>query len=90
MSESVEGIFLTNVNKKFKSKNNNNNKLSPIGKNLKTAQINAMSNTEKTMIRSSSQPKLAEYKTKTKLKPIKRNNKNLINSKSQIFENIKK
>ena len=91
MSNSVEGIFLTNVNKKFQSKNNINNKLSPIGKKSKNIiQINAMTNTDKTMIRSSSQPKFWEYKTKIKLKPIKKNNKNLVNSKSQIFENMKK
>ena len=42
VNNSVEGIFLTNVNKKFQSKNNNNkNKLIPINKVLKgTKQVN--------------------------------------------------
>ena len=88
-NNSIEGIFLTNVHKKFKKKNNPNlvDKLVPSGKipNLKDAlKGNAIIDNNKKMIRSTSQPKFG------KLKPIKRNNKILINSKSQIFENFKK
>ena len=90
VSNSTEGIFLTNVNKKFQNKKNNN-KLVPLGKQFSNnIKVNAMSNTDKKMIRSSSQPKFAEFKSKIKLKPIKRNNRNLINSKSQVFEITKK
>ena len=90
VSNSTEGIFLTNVNKKFQNKKHNN-KLVPLGKQFSNnIKVNAMSNTDKKMIRSSSQPKFAEFKSKIKLKPIKRNNRNLINSKSQVFEITKK
>ena len=34
VSNSLDDIFLTNVNKKFKSKNNSNNKFKPITNNL--------------------------------------------------------
>ena len=90
VSNSTEGIFLTNVNKKFQNKKYNN-KLVPLGKQFSNnIKVNAMSNNDKKMIRSSSQPKFAEFKSKIKLKPIKRNNRNLINSKSQVFEITKK
>ena len=93
INNSIEGIFLTNVHKKFKKKNNPNlvNKLVPAGKipslkdNLKAKAIN---DSNKKMIRSTSQPKFGNLKPV--LKPIKRNNKNLINSRSQVFENLKK
>ena len=93
INNSIEGIFLTNVHKKFKKKNNPNlvNKLVPAGKipslkdNLKAKAIN---DSNKKMIRSTSQPKFGNLKPV--LKPIKRNNKNLVNSRSQVFENLKK
>ena len=93
-----EGLFLTNVNKRFKSKTRNNiskkNKLIPIGKTLnKHLKINSnnINNNNKIMIHSSSQPKL--FNLKPKLKPInlkRNNNKILVNSKSQVFETSKK
>ena len=76
-SNSCEGIFLTNVNKKFQKKSNSKNKLMPIRKFIKNP-ININSYTNK-LIRSSSQPKY-------KLNPItnKRNNSNILTkSKSQ-------
>ena len=93
LNNSIDGIFLTNVHKKFKKKNNPNlvNKLVPSEKfpNLKdTLKSNAIIDTSKKMIRSTSQPKFGNLKPI--LKPIKRNNKNLINSKSEIFKNLKK
>ena len=81
-SNSCEGIFLTNVNKKFQNKNNSKNKLMPITKFIKNP-ININSYTNK-LIRSSSQPKYGIIKTK--LKPIitkRNNNKNLTKSQSQ-------
>ena len=81
-SNSCEGIFLTNVNKKFQNKSNSKNKLMPITKFVKTP-ININSYTNK-LIRSSSQPKYGIIKTK--LKPIitkKNNNKMLTKSQSQ-------
>ena len=83
-SNSCEGIFLTNVNKKFQKKSNSKNKLMPIRKFIKNP-ININSYTNK-LIRSSSQPKY-------KLNPItnKRNNsKILTKSKSQnVIEKAK-
>ena len=81
-SNSCEGIFLTNVNKKFLNKSNSKNKLMPITKFIKNP-ININSYTNK-LIRSSSQPKYGIIKTK--LKPIitkRNNNKNLTKSQSQ-------
>ena len=90
VSNSSEGIFLTNVNKKFLSKNNSKKKLKPIGDYLNTKiKINQkMSSANKQMIRSSSLPKYDMLKFK--LKPInmkKNNSKFVVNSKSQ--KNIK-
>jgi hypothetical protein len=83
-SNSCEGIFLTNVNKKFQKKSNSKNKLMPIRKFIKNP-VNINSYTNK-LIRSSSQPKY-------KLNPItnKRNNsKILTKSKSQnVIEKAK-
>ena len=95
-SNSLDGIFLTNVNKKFKRKNKSNNKLKPITNSLngkiKLNDINNNSISNKQMIRSSSQPKLPLFKSK--LKPInmkRNNNKGLISSRSQnILDNVKK
>ena len=88
-SNSSDGIFLTNVNKKFQKKSNNRNKLMPISKFLKKP-ININSYTNK-LIRSSSQPKYGLIKSK--LKPIitKRNNSKIITkSKSQrVIEKAK-
>ena len=88
-SNSCEGIFLTNVNKKFQKKSNSKNKLLPIGKFIKNP-ININSYTNK-LIRSSSQPKYGIIKTK--LKPIitkRNNNKTLTKSKSQsVIEKAK-
>ena len=86
-SNSCEGIFLTNVNKKFQNKSNSKNKLMPIKKFIKNP-ININSYTNK-LIRSSSQPKYGLIKTK--LKPIitKRNNNKII-TKSQSQSIIKK
>ena len=95
VSNSAEALFLTNVNKKFKSKNNSKKKLSPIGKNLNDLKLLNSNNdihNNKQLMRSISQPKIGS--SKTKLKPInfKRNSKKvLVNSKSQdVFDNIKK
>ena len=89
VSNSVDGIFLTNVNKKFQSKNNLKMKLESLGKNSNgTTKVNAFTNTNKIMMRSSSQPKF--FNLKPKLMPIKRNKKLLSNSKSQIYANDKK
>ena len=102
VSNSVDNIFLTNVNKKFKSKNKNNQKkeLKPI-KNVLNGRIKLNNNNynikdnsiaNKQMIRSTSQPKFPLFKSK--LKPInmkRNNNKGLVNSKSQkILDNAKK
>ena len=88
ISNSVEGVFLTNVNKKFQNKNNKN-KLSV--KNNITCKINLISNENNKMIRSSSQPKIGNLKPKLKPIKIKRSkDRSLINSKSQIFEKVKK
>ena len=102
VSNSVDNIFLTNVNKKFKSKNKNNQKkeLKPI-KNVLNGRIKLNNNiynikdnsiANKQMIRSTSQPKFPLFKSK--LKPInmkRNNNKGLVNSKSQkILDNAKK
>ena len=102
VSNSVDNIFLTNVNKKFKSKNKNNQKkeLKPI-KNVLNGRIKLNNNNynikdnsiaNKQMIRSTSQPKFPLLKSK--LKPInmkRNNNKGLVNSKSQkILDNAKK
>ena len=95
-SNSLDGIFLTNVNKKFKRKNKSNNKLKPITNSLngkiKLNDINNNSISNKQMIRSSSQLKLPLFKSK--LKPInmkRNNNKGLISSRSQnILDNVKK
>ena len=88
-SNSSEGLFLTNVNKKFQKKSNSKNKLMPIGKFIKNP-ININSHTNK-LIRSSSQPKYGIIKAK--LKPIitkRNNNKFLTKSKSQsIIEKAK-
>ena len=88
-SNSCEGIFLTNVNKKFQKKSNSKNKLLPIGKFIKNP-ININSYTNK-LIRSSSQPKYGIIKKK--LKPIitkRNNNKILTKSKSQsVIEKAK-
>ena len=102
VSNSVDNIFLTNVNKKFKSKNKNSQKkeLKPI-KNVLNGRIKLNNNinniknknfANKQMIRSTSQPKFPLFKNK--LKPInmkRNNNKGLVNSKSQkILDNVKK
>ena len=102
VSNSVDNIFLTNVNKKFKSKNKNNQKkeLKPI-KNVLNGRIKLNNNiynikdnsiANKQMIRSTSQPKFPLFKSK--LKPInmkRNNNKGLVNSKSQkILDGAKK
>ena len=94
VTSSVDGIFLTNVNRKFQSKNNKN-KLVPIGKTLnKNIKIisNSNLNNNKKMMHSSSQPKFFNLKPKLKPINIKRNNNNrmLFNSKSQVFETLKK
>ena len=94
VTSSVDGIFLTNVNRKFQSKNNKKNKLVPIGKTLnKNIKIisNSNLNNNKKMMHSSSQPKF--FNLKPKLKPInikRNNNRMLFNSKSQVFETLKK
>ena len=92
--DSDDGLFLTNVNKVFKKKENNvKKKLLPISQNINFNTIKASPEIvkDKSMMRSSSQPKIA---FKNKLKPIstKRNGKKkLVNSKSQHeFQNIKK
>ena len=95
VTSSVDGIFLTNVNRKFQSKNNKKNKLVPIGKTLnKNIKIisNSNLNNNKKMMHSSSQPKFFNLKPKLKPINIKRNNNNrmLFNSKSQVFETLKK
>ena len=95
VTSSVDGIFLTNVNRKFQSKNNKKNKLVPIGKTLnKNIKIisNSNLNINKKMMHSSSQPKFFNLKPKLKPINIKRNNNNrmLFNSKSQVFETLKK
>ena len=96
---STEGIFLTNVNKKFQSKKNNSkNKLKPIGKILNTKikiKIKQNNSTNKQMTRSSSLSQFGIFKSKLKpinIKAMKRNDsKMLISSKSQrILENVKK
>jgi hypothetical protein len=88
-NNSSEGIFLTNVNKKFQRKSNSKNKLMPIGKFVKSP-INKNSYANK-LIRSSSQPKYGIVKSKLKPIIIKRNNnKMLTKSKSQsIIEKAK-
>ena len=92
-----EGIFLTNVNKKFQHKTINNNKrqnkLIPIGKKINQHRniIVSKNTNNKVMIHSSSQPKFLNLKPK--LNPInlkKNNNKILFNSKSQVFEKLQK
>ena len=98
--DSTEGIFLTNVNKKFQSKSNNSkNKLKPIGNILNAKikiKINQNNISNKEMTRSSSLPKFGVFKSKLKpinIKTMKRNNDNkmLINSKSQrTIEKVKK
>ena len=98
--DSTEGIFLTNVNKKFQSKSNNSkNKLKPIGNILNAKikiKINQNNISNKEMTRSSSLPKFGVFKSKLKpinIKTMKRNNDNkmLINSKSQrTLEKVKK
>ena len=80
VSHSTEGLFLTNVNKKFQSKNNTKNKLMPIRKYLNNG---IKINNDKKMLRSSSQPKFGILKSKLKPIIIKGNNKILVNSKSQ-------
>ena len=102
VSNSVDNIFLTNVNKKFKSKNKNNQKkeLKPI-KNVLNGRIKLNNNNynikdnsiaNKQMIRSTSQPKFPLFKSK--LKPInmkRNNNKGLVNyKKKKILDNAKK
>ena len=96
VTSSVDGIFLTNVNRKFQSKNNKKNKLVPIGKtlnkNIKIISNSNLNNNNKKMMHSSSQPKFFNLKPKLKPINIKRNNNNrmLFNSKSQVFETLKK
>ena len=88
-SHSTEGLFLTNVNKKFQNINNSKAKLLPINKFANNG--NKLNSNNNKLIRSSSQPKYII--NKSKLKPIvtKRNkNKILINSKSQKTIEIKK
>ena len=88
-----DGVFLTNVNKKFQIKNNNyKNKLTPIGKNINgKIKFNSNNNKIKNLIHSSSQPKLGIIKSKLKPINVKRNKiKILTGSKSQNFEEIKK
>ena len=92
-SNSSEGIFLTNVNKKFLPKNNSKRKLKPIGNYLNgKIKINQkMNSSNKQMIRSSSLPKYDMLKFK--LKPINAKtdkNKFLVNSKSQKTIEISK
>ncbi len=95
VSNSAEALFLTNVNKKFQSKNNSKKKLSPIGKNLNDLRLLNSNNdihNNKQLMRSISQPKIGSLKTKLKPINFKRNSKKvLVNSKSQdVFDNIKK
>ena len=88
-----DGVFLTNVNKKFQIKNNSyKNKLTPIGKNINgKIKFNSNNNKIKNLIHSSSQPKLGIIKSKLKPINVKRNKiKILTGSKSQNFEEIKK
>jgi centrosomal protein CEP104 len=86
---SVEGVFLTNVNKKFQNKNNKN-KLLSVGKKL-NSEINLISDGNKKMSHSSSQSQIGNFKSKLKPIKMKRNkDKSLINSKSQIFGKEKK
>ena len=86
---SVEGVFLTNVNKKFQNKNNKN-KLLSVGKKL-NSEINLISDGNKKMSHSSSQSQIGNFKPKLKPIKMKRNkDKSLINSKSQIFGKEKK
>ena len=88
-SHSTEGLFLTNVNKKFQNITNSKAKLLPITKLPNNG--NKLNSNNNKLIRSSSQPKYII--NKSKLKPIvtKRNkNKILINSKSQKTIEIKK
>ena len=99
VGNSTEGIFLTNVNKKFQSKSNNSrNKLKPInnifnGKiKIKISQNNSLN---KQMTRSPSLSKFGDFKSKLKpinIKTMKRNDSELlISSKSQrILEKAKK
>ena len=88
-SHSTEGLFLTNVNKKFQSINNSKARLLPISKFANNG--NKLNSNNNKLIRSSSQPKYILNKSKLKPIVIKRNkNKILINSKSQKTIEIKK
>ena len=94
VSNSLDNIFLTNVNKKFKSKNKNSpkNKIKPV-KNILNGKIRLNNNIYNIknnfignkLIHSSSQPKLPMFKSKLKPIDMKRNNNNkrLVSSKSQ-------
>ena len=99
VGNSTEGIFLTNVNKKFQNKNNNSrNKLKPISNILNAKikiKINQNNSLNKQMTRSTSLPKFGVFKSKLRpinIKTMKRNDSDmLMNSKSQrILENVKK
>jgi hypothetical protein len=88
-SHSTEGIFLTNVNKKFQNINNSKAKLLPITKFANNG--NKLNSNNNKLIRSSSQPKYVINKSKLKPIVMKRNkNKIIINSKSQKTIEIKK